>query len=123
MTDDVEDHDRPVAPRTGENDSTVPDGSEWTLAVQVPFDESGSHDLTSAIVAAVAEAEGVRPTEVKEPPLYEVLDVAALEASFFGSPTIGRESDAHRAVEFLYRGHRVVVRSDAWVQIYDVTDS
>lgn len=96
----------------------VPGDTEWTLETQVPFEAGGRHDLTAAIIVGVATAEDVSPKAITEPPLYEILDVAALEAAFFGSTTIGRHDDSFRSVEFMYRGHRVVVRSDAWVQVY-----
>lgn len=120
MTDETDDRDdnRMDAP-TADATSAVPEDADWDLALQVPFDEDGDHDLTSSIVLAISEAEGVPPMDVKEPPLYEVLDVAALEAAFFGSDTVGQSSSGHHSVEFMYRSHRVVVRSDAWVQVYD----
>lgn len=103
-------------------DSGVPGDADWRLENQVPFDDDGSHDLTSAIIAAVAEAEGVAPSEIKAPPLYDVIDVAALEAAFFGPATNERADHVHRLAEFMYRGHRVVVRSDAWVQVFSAAD-
>lgn len=124
MTDDVDDREskRADASTGGDARPEVPEEANWTLQVQVPFDEGADHDLTSAIVVAVAEAEGVSPMDVKEPPLYEVLDVVALEESLFGSSTIGRADGNSRSVEFLYRDHRVVIRSDAWVQVYDAAE-
>lgn len=123
MTDSTEEDD-PVPSETpvgSHLDSEVPVDVEWELANQVPFDEGESHDLTSAIVVGVAETEGVSPLDVTDPPLYEVLDVAALEDAFFGSSIASRRDEDLRSVEFMYRGHRVVVRSDAWVQIYRPT--
>lgn len=121
MTDDTDDHenggsDVPVAPDTRRD---VPEDTPWELSVQLPFDEDEKHDLTATVVDAVARTEGVSPMEVDEPPLYEVLDVAALEGAFFGSDTVGTASDGLHSVEFMYRDHRIVVRSDAWVQVYD----
>lgn len=98
-------------------DSQVPSDTEWELELQVPFD-GGDNDLTSAIIDAVATTEGVPPTTIKEPPLYEVLDVVALEEALFGSSNIGHRRDGPRLVEFMYRTHRIVIRSDGWVQIY-----
>lgn len=101
-------------PRTAQ----VPVDARWELDCQMPYDEDECHDLTSAIIAGVAEAEGIPPMDVKDPPLYRTLDVAALEAAFFGATTIADGGDNFRSVEFMYRGHRIVVRSDAWIQVY-----
>lgn len=124
MTDstDEDETSRPEAPPAPSEGSRVPADVEWELATQVPFDEGETHDLTSAIVAGVAETEAVSPLDVKDPPLYEVLDVAALEEAFFGSSIAVERSDDLRTVEFMYRGHRIVVRSDAWVQVYRPAD-
>lgn len=124
MTDDTDDREvNRTEVSTADALSAVPEDADWDLLHQVPFDEDGDHDLTSTIILTIAEAEGVPPMDVGEPPLYEVLDVAALEAALFGSDTVGQSSTGHRSVEFMYRGHRVVVRSDAWVQVYDPRES
>lgn len=124
MTDSIDDDgsEGSGAPARSEVDSRVPGDQEWGLEAQVPFAEGENHDLTSAIVVGVAEAEGIPPMEIKDPPLYDVLDVAALEDAFFGSSEIGQREEDYPCVEFMYRGHRVVVRSDAWVQIYRPVD-
>lgn len=120
MTNDTNDRETNQPDESKAVDRTaVPEDTEWWLATQVPFAEEAKNDLTSAIIGAVAETEGVSQREIKEPPLYEVLDVAALETAFFASDTVGQSSDALRTVEFMYRGHRIVVRSDAWVQIFE----
>lgn len=120
MTDSTDDDEQNRAIATGSErgGDRVPADTEWELTVQVPFDRGELHDLTSAIIVGVAEAEGISPRRVKEPPLYEIVDVAALEEAFFGSPTLAPSNDTFRSVEFMYRGHRIVVRSDAWIQVY-----
>ncbi len=124
MTDSADDHEDsgPDATRGSDPESGVPAGTDWELVVQLPFDADGGDELTSAVITAVAEAEGVRPREVKTPPLYEVVDVSALESAFFGSQTIDGSGDGHLSVEFMYRGHRILVRSDGWVQVYEVAE-
>lgn len=124
MTDSTDDHEenRSDEPPGRTISSDVPDDADWQLKIQVPFDEGGRHDLTSSIIVAIAEVEGVRPSEIKTPPLYEVVDVPALEAALFGSSTVGRSSTGFRSVEFMYRGHRIVIRSDAWIQVYSAEE-
>lgn len=51
-----------------------------------------------------------------------MVDVAALEAALFGSSTINRRDDGNPSVEFMYRGRRIVVRSDGWVQVYEADE-
>lgn len=121
MTDSMDDHEdgAPDVTRGSDPGSDVPAGTDWELVVQLPFDADSGNELTSAVIMAIAEAEGVQPREIKTPPLYEVVDVAALENAFFGSPNIDGSGDGHLSVEFMYRGHRVLVRSDGWVQVYE----
>lgn len=124
MTDDTDNDDiNPTNVSAGTVTATVPGDAEWELTIQVPFDDGEQHDLTSAIVVAVAETEGVSPIEIEDPPLYEVLDVDALETAFFGSDETVQDADGLRTVEFMYRGHRVVVRSDGWVQVFDAEEA
>lgn len=101
---------------------SVPPNAEWELAAQNPIDEHPEGSLTTTIVSAVAEAEGVSAVDIKEPPLFEVVDTAALEAAFFGSDETSRTGDYDSTTEFMYRDHRVVVRSDGWVLVYDRVD-
>lgn len=124
MTDSTDDHEenRSDEPPGRTISSDVPNDADWQLEIQVPFDEGGRHDLTSSIIVAIAEVEDVRASEIKTPPLYEVVDVPALEAALFGSSTVGQSSTGLRSVEFMYRGHRIVIRSDAWIQVYSAVE-
>lgn len=118
MTDSPDDQTRRGDGAPVEIDSQVPGDTTWEQEVQVPFDGSGVHDLTSTIIEAVATVEDVSMTEIKDPPLYEVLDVVTLEDALFGSSDIDHHSREPHVVEFMYRTHRIVIRSDGWVQVY-----
>lgn len=87
-----------------------------TNVAQRRFDPGGHRELTSAIVFAVADAEGVDPAEMGAPPLYESVDACSLDDVLFGArdstPTDGR-------VEFEYRGYLVTVREDGWIRVFD----
>ncbi len=99
-------------------DRSVPADTSWRPVAQRPVDVAAFDGLTMAIVELVAEAEGIDAREVKHPPLYEVADTAALQEAFFDSGgTAGPIT-----TEFLYRGFRVVVRSDGWVSLYEPED-
>ena len=123
MTDNTDNETTEIDESPSFISTRVPEGNEWELATQVPFDEEATHDLTSAIIGAVAETEGVSPIEIKNPPLYEVLDITAITTAFFDSHTVGQASNGRRTVEFMYRDHRIVVRSDGWVQVFENSES
>lgn len=55
---------------------SVPQEAEWELVVQRPVENLKHGGLTATIISAVADAEGVQPVEIKNPPLFGVLDTA-----------------------------------------------
>lgn len=75
-----------------------------------------SDPLSTAVITAIADHQGVGPLEL-DPPLYEVVDSDALDALFpvqrdgTGSP-IGR-------LTFSYNGYEVHVTSDRDVRVAD----
>jgi len=82
---------------------------------QARYEHDDPHDLTTAIIYAIADAEGDEPTEIKSPPLYDYIDAPAVEEALFGSRR-KRNTDAGRqSINFFYRGHDITVRSDGWV--------
>jgi hypothetical protein len=98
------------------------DDTEWRVIEQHAYDREGPTDLTTAILEAVAAAEGTDATAIKEPLLYEVVDTTAIEDGFFGPTVAGNRRDAVGTVQFHYREFRVTVRSDGWVQIAEPAD-
>lgn len=100
-----------------DDDPTLGNGRSWTQAAQSHFDPDDGGDLTTAIVTTIAAAEGVDPTELTSPVLYDVVDASAIQQSFFGS-----NASAHTATgstQFRYDGYLVKVRSDGWIQVYE----
>jgi Halobacterial output domain 1 len=89
------------------------------LVEQAHYERAGRDDLTTTIIGAVAAAEGVSPTELKDPVLYECVDIGALENSFFGPSVAGERRDAVGSVEFGFGEYRVEVSSDGWVSVYE----
>lgn len=118
--------DRRDAPSSADHEYTssepVPRDAEWDVAVQSHYEQGSLGGLTATIVCAVADAEGVSPRDIKSPPLYEVVDTAALELAFFGSEENHRVHDSNASTEFMYRGYRIVVQSDGWVHVYEQTE-
>ena len=91
-------------------------GGGWTFVTQAHYDPDEPRDLTTVIVSAIAEAEGVPIVEVKNPPLYEVVDIAGIDDALFGRPEAnlnGTES----SVEFRYNGYKVGIEADGWVTV------
>ncbi|MFC6862833.1 HalOD1 output domain-containing protein [Halomicroarcula sp. GCM10025817] len=105
------------------DDSTMGATTHWSQVAQRHYEPDGRGELTTAIVYAIAEAEGVSPSEVTSPPLYDIVDVPAIEGAFFG-PNVAEESrQGVGSVEFQYTEYLVKVRSDGWVQVYEPTEA
>ena len=86
------------------------------------YEPNGQGELTTAVIYAIAEAEGVSPDAVKSPPLYEFIDVPAIEDAFFG-PDISEESRRGvGTIEFRYTDYLVTVRSDGWIRVFEPTE-
>ena len=96
--------------------STVPTEIDWELLDQIPFGPDEPHDITTAVIEGVAEAEGVRQMEIRDPPLYEIVDAEALQEALLGIPQ--DQTEGLQFSEFMYQGYRIVVRSDGWVQVF-----
>ncbi|WP_368410788.1 HalOD1 output domain-containing protein [Haladaptatus salinisoli] len=65
----------------------------------------------------MAAAKGVDPAEVKDPVLYECVDVDALEDSFFGPRVSGQIRDGVGSVAFRYDTDRIEIASDGWISV------
>lgn len=106
----------------GDDTARVAD-TRWSQVAQRHYDPDRRDELTTAIVYTIAEAEGVSPSELKSPPLYETVDVPAIEAAFFGPDVRERSRQGVGTVEFRYTEYLVKVRSDGWIQLYESTES
>ncbi|WP_254524837.1 HalOD1 output domain-containing protein [Natrinema caseinilyticum] len=105
------------------DDPTSGSDMHQTQVAQRHYESNGQGELTTAIVYAIAEAEGVSPREVKSPPLYESVDVPSIEDAFFGSDVAGGSRQGIGTVEFQYTNYLVKVRSDGWIQVYEQTET
>ncbi|WP_458206285.1 HalOD1 output domain-containing protein [Haladaptatus sp. NG-SE-30] len=94
----------------------------WHLVQQAHYDRAGRDDLTTTIIAAVADVEGVSPTDITEPVLYDCVDIAALEDALFGPDVAGHSRDAVGSVEFQFGEYRIELKSDGWIAVYEPTD-
>jgi hypothetical protein len=92
----------------------------WNLVEQAHYDREGDRELATALVTAIADAKDVDPLDsAAMPPLYESLDVAALEATFFGPSGAGPDHQEDGLVTFHYTGYKVALRDDGWIFVYE----
>lgn len=76
--------------------------------------DASGQTLSTAVVKAIAEREGVDPLEM-DPPLYDVIDPDALNTLFTGPANVG---DARpEGIVFEYNGYEIKVTSDGDVHI------
>jgi hypothetical protein len=108
-TGDREREEDPGADERGRQDRRV--------VAQTPYDPGSDRSLTAALVAAVAEAEDIAPTEVGPPALYESVDVAAIEDALFRVDDVGTDDTESGRVEFEYEGYAVAVTGSGWIQV------
>jgi hypothetical protein len=106
----------------GSDDLTPDRETRWNRVVRRLYDPDRDGGLTTAIVFAVADAEGVAPTEVESPVLYDVIDVAGIEAAFFDARSDEPARETTGRAEFRYAGYLVEVASDGWVTVYEPND-
>ena len=107
-------------PSEGNGANANSDGDvQRTLVQQTQYERGSRHDLTTTIIGAIADAEGIAPTELKDPILYECVDVSSLEDAFFGPDVAGRNRDGVGTVEFRFGDYRITVNSNGWVSVYE----
>lgn len=81
-------------------------------------DTAVAKSLSYEVIAAVAEREGVEPTEIEPPEydaLYEVINPEALDSLFAPRENGATRPNGH--VEFDYCGYHVVITSDGDVTV------
>ncbi|RBI60085.1 hypothetical protein DMJ13_20715 [halophilic archaeon] len=69
---------------------------------------------------AVAAAEDRDPTTLKDPPLYECVDVAAIEDAFFGPEIAGGQRDGEDTVSFRYQQYQFEAADDGWITVREL---
>ncbi|WP_255171297.1 HalOD1 output domain-containing protein [Natrononativus amylolyticus] len=94
---------------------TLDGGNRPVADAQAHYDHDDPQDLTTTIIFAVADAEGVEPPDIKTPPLYDSVDTVAVEEALFGPAARRENHTGDESLTFSYRGHEITVRSDGWV--------
>ncbi|RBI63921.1 hypothetical protein DMJ13_05280 [halophilic archaeon] len=108
----------------GNGGPTTGHDSDWTQVAQRHYDpDDDNGELTTALVFAIADAKGIAPTDLKSPPVYDCIDAAALEETFFGPDLDGESRHGVGTVEFRYDGYLVQTKSDGWIQVYEPADT
>lgn len=77
-----------------------------------------SHSISYQIITAIAEREGIEPTELEPPEyqaLYDVLNPEALDSLF--APRADGSPRSQGRIEFSYCGYDVTVTSDGDVEV------
>lgn len=97
------------------------DDPDMTFVAQAHYERESHRDLTTEIIFAIAAAEDVDPVDLKDPPLYECVDIAAIEDVFFGPQVAGQTRDSEGSVSFRYNQYRVEVASDGWITVSEPT--
>ena len=106
-----------------EDDPTNGVDTHQRQVAQRHYEPNGQGELTTAIIYAIAEAEGVSPSELKSPPLYESVDVPAIEDAFFGPDVAGGSRQSAGRVEFQYADYLVKVQNDGWIRVYELSEA
>jgi len=101
---------------------TATGSEEWVQAAQRHYDPDDVVELTTTIVYAIADAKDVAATELTVP-LYEAVDVAGIQETFFGPTAESEPRPGVGRVEFRYDDCLVTVASDGWVQVYESVES
>ena len=87
------------------------------------YEHDGQGELTTEIIYAIAEAEGVSPSELTSPPLYGSVDVPAIEDAFFRPNVPDGSRQGVGTVEFRYIDYLVTVRGDGWIRVFEPTET
>lgn len=93
-----------------------PAGDDQSPLARCRYEPSDGEELSTAIVRTIAAAEDVTTDGVSIPPLYDCVDVEALDRALFGMPDTAGGAD--RAT-FQCGTYRVAVAADGWIRVYD----
>lgn len=91
-----------------------------TEQVSVVLDVSDDSSASTAVVSAIADAEGISPLDVR-PPLASVIDADALDR-LVASMT-GWTDEPSGVVEFMYHGYVVSVTGNGVVSVNEIDAS
>ena len=86
------------------------------------YEPDGNEDLSVVILEAVAML-GERPTEMlRKEPLYDTIDIGAVETLLFGPQQDDGMNAARRTVTFEYSGYLIHIHGDGRILLSDADD-
>ncbi|GAB7010732.1 HalOD1 output domain-containing protein [Halorubrum trueperi] len=106
----------------GFSEATADTSTTRHVIEQRAYDPAAGPDLTTVIVEAVAAAEGVEMASIKQPSLYEVVDIEAVEDALFGATGPDTRGVTGGSLDFEYRGYQITVHIDGWVQVVELAN-
>ncbi|UIP01388.1 hypothetical protein Hbl1158_15885 (plasmid) [Halobaculum sp. CBA1158] len=99
--------------------ATRTEAEEWAHLARRRY-RSDEDDIVTAIVFALADAEGVDPHEVTTPVVHDLIDLDALERFVDGGGSA--RSQANGTVRFTVDPYVVVVRTAGTIDVYEPGD-
>jgi hypothetical protein len=96
--------------------------TKWEVVGQHLYDPTTGPDLATVVIESVAAAEGVDATSITEPILFDVVDITAVKDALFGVSLGAKRNGSGGSFDFEYRGFRITVRGDGWVQVAEPTE-
>lgn len=96
-----------------DSDSTT---AKWQAVEQKLYNPESDTELTSVIIELVAAAEETEVTSFEGQLLYDVVNIEAVEDALFGRDGTSC-GVVNGSVRFEYRGYRITISSDGWIQV------
>jgi hypothetical protein len=82
------------------------------------YDSDQTEQLVGELVDAIAEAEGISDPNFLSPPLYDSVDVGALEKTLFRDSESHDSSQVDGFVRFRYLDYVVTVEGNGRIRVY-----
>jgi hypothetical protein len=93
---------------------------DLSLVVQTLYDPQQDDELGTKVVDVVTSLPEIDADDFWDlPPLYDAVDVDAVERTFFGPQAGGVERLVEGVVSFEYLRHVIAVRNDGWIFVYN----
>ncbi|QLD84387.1 hypothetical protein HWV23_01230 [Natronomonas halophila] len=82
------------------------------------YEPAETDRLVGTLVDAIVEAEGISDRDFLSPPLYDAIDVEALERTLFRDPEEFDSCQVDGFVRFQYLDYTVTVEGDGRITVY-----
>lgn len=96
------------------------DMDDLSLVVQTLYNPDEDDELGTKVVDVVTSLPDIDADDFWDlPPLYDAVDVDAVERTFFGPQASGVDRLVRGIVSFEYLKHVIAVRNDGWIFVYN----